>query len=142
MRIFLQGQLDASHEQFKARWWQGHLNGTVAKSVEVPVGTKDDGISIFVAVALEAFPDGGSVVERTAGWREGKVGLVVLFDGIKDTTRIGRSIVMVFRPFSSGRREVDVRMLFGVVEIPGKGFKVDALLGRLDFGGWHVWSEL
>ena len=142
MGIFLQCNLDASHEQFKAGLWERHLKGPVAESVKVPVGAKNDGISVLVAVALEALPNGGSVVERTAGGREGKIGLVILFDGIKDGTRIGGSVVVVLRPFSGGRREVDVGMLFGMIEIPWKGFKVDALFGGLDFGRWHVGSEL
>lgn len=90
MRILLQGKLDASHEQFTAWRWHRHLIGTVDKPVEVFVGAKDDGIPIFVAVALETFPDSGSVVERTTCRREGKIRLVVLVNGIEKGARIGR----------------------------------------------------
>lgn len=90
MRILLQGKLDTSHEQFKAWRWQRHLFGTVGKAMEVSVGTKDDGIAVFVAVALETFPYSGSVVERTTRWREGQIRLVVLINGIKKITRISR----------------------------------------------------
>ena len=91
------------------------MNGAVREPGIVSIGPKDESLPVFVAVTLEAFPDGGSVVERTTRRREGQIRLVVLADGLEKGTRVGRRIVVVLRPLSGGRREVHVRVLFGVV---------------------------
>ena len=133
VRIFLQSKLNASHEQFKARLWQRHLGSTIAEAMEVSVGTKDNGIPVLVAVTLEAFPDGRSVVEGAACRSEGEIRLGEIDDGIKNASRIRRQVIVVLRPFSGGRRQVNVRMFLGMVQIPWQRLKVNALLGRFDF---------
>jgi hypothetical protein len=115
VRILLQCKLDASHEQLKAWRWQRHLDGTVGKPMEVFVGTKDNGVAIFVAVALEPFPYSGPVVERATGRIKGQVCLVVLVHGIKNIARIRRWIVVLYRPFPSFCCQVHVRVLFWVI---------------------------
>lgn len=66
------------------------MRSTIAEPIKVSVGTKDNGLAVLVAVALETFPDGSSVVEGTACRSEREVDLVKFLEGVKNASRIGR----------------------------------------------------
>lgn len=62
MRVLLKDMLDTSQKQLSTWYGQTHLCGTIGKSFKISIGTKDDGLAVFVAVAFETFPNGRAVI--------------------------------------------------------------------------------
>ena len=104
--------------------------GTIAKSDIIAIGTKYDGGSIGFAVALETFPNGGSVIERGCGGSQGKSAIRIFVNGREQASGVIVQIVVFLGPIVGGS-QVKILVFVREIEVPGKGAKVNSIFGIL-----------
>lgn len=104
LRILLHSMLDATQKQFSRRLGQAHLLGTSNKAMEILIRSKDDRSSVLFAKALQALPNGGTIVQRGSGRRKRESGIGIFVNRLKQRPRIRRGIIVFLAPFTGGRQ--------------------------------------
>ena len=131
MTILLDGMLHTTKEKLTRRRRQTHLLGTIGKTLKITVGAKHHRGAIFHSKALQTFPDGGPIVQRSCSRCQGKIAIRILVNALEQRTAVGRWVIMVGAPFG-GRCHVNVVDLRGKIQVPRQSLKLNAFF-------WWKW---